>query len=845
MCGIAGYLGLHPGEGGPVLARMARQLVPRGPDGQGEVVLAESGLVHRRLATMDGGDGAQPLHSLDRRWVLGYDGELYNHDELREELTSLGHDANTEGDVGLVLAAWEQWGIAAFDRFHGAFALALADTVTGEVVLARDQFGIRPLYLAPDGSGRVVFGSEIRAVLAAAIVPRRADDVTVYRYLRYGVHDDTERTFFAGVSRLLPGEVATIAADGTVRRESYSRLRHELDWLAAAPRPYDSRARDQVYAALVAAVRRRLGGDTPIGTVLSGDLPEATVAGVVDRLLAANDPQAAVVCPEPQAFAAIVQDKPSRDGDRERDRERDVDAVARALGRPPTVHKVRPDTDGLLDDLTDFIRTQEEPVTSPAPYLHYRLMRDAGRRVAVVLESLGADEVFAGDPAHHRVHLRDLIRRRRYVAAAIEAVLHPAQQWRSAQWWRSARRWLAGRVGGARPVAPEQVLDHRFATTHAAAHPAAHASGHLDVATADLKRRLADDIFQHRLPALLRSGDRNRTRFSVEGRTPFLDPPLLRLLWGLDNAALISGGRGRRALRDSTARLLPARIRRRQLQPTGPEQAWLGRMKDVVLEVLSSDTFAARPYIDQAAAMAASRAHLTGPPDPDTAALLWRLVNLELWLRRCVEDDPTVPLAAAALVGIRPGRQRTSGAAPPGLRDPDSAVRERMPAVTPDGRWAHCPLGVDPAAHHRDGVATVAGARAAGFFTDLLDAPPEMVAAVEGNRWYLFCDAPATVMDAELGGAAQRVSAAVRAAAPAEARRRFGGTVVIDTSIRGRAVRGHDTDLSSDDLATVLADHPPGQRRDGTSLAVAVVVALDQPVVAGAGGSTVAPGPAA
>ena len=179
MCGIAGYVGISARYGPPLLERMAQAQRHRGPDGSGVFTEGLIGLAHVRLAVIDRAGGAQPMTSPDGRYVLVYNGEVYNYRELRGELTWLGHEFRTASDTEVVLAAYRQWGRAAFDRFNGMFALAIADTVTGEVVLARDQFGIKPLYLAEDGDGRVVFASEIRPILASGVVARQPDDVTI------------------------------------------------------------------------------------------------------------------------------------------------------------------------------------------------------------------------------------------------------------------------------------------------------------------------------------------------------------------------------------------------------------------------------------------------------------------------------------------------------------------------------------------------------------------------------------------------------------------------------------------------------------------------------------------
>ena len=818
MSGIAGYVGLAgDGVDESVLRRMARQLEHRGPDGEGILVRGRVGLVHRRLAVIDRPGGEQPMSTPDGRFLLVYDGEVYNYRELRTELAELGHEFTTRSDTEVVLAAWAQWGSAALDRFNGMFALAILDTTTGELTLARDQFGIKPLYLAADGSGRVAFGSEIRPVLAAAVVPRRPDGVTIYRYLCFRVHDDTERTFFDRVTRLLPGQLAVITATGRIRRETYPTLRSELDRLASDPRPYDAAARAQVAAALQAAIRRRLVSDAPVGTVLSGGLNSSTVVATVNRLLAGRDAESSAAGPVQRTFSAVYP------GERH-DEDRYVDAVAAGCSHRLEVHKVCPNPDGFLADLVDFVRTQEEPVSSTGPYAQYCVMRRAGRHVTVMLDGQGADEMLAGHLPYHLVHLRQLRRERGVLAAGVELV-------RSAGvLWRLGRFRLAERLLGRRAVPAGSLLAPGFL--------AEHATERHEVVGDDLKRRLLDDMFRDSLPALLRYQDRNAMRFSVEGRVPFLDPPLLRLLWGLEPAAIIRAGWNQRALRDATAGLLPPLIRRRRnkIGFTAPEEAWSARLKNHGYEVFSSDSFGSRHYVDQAAVIAAFRAYLAGRNSAETM-LFWRLLNLELWLREMIDRDPTRP-PADTFVRHYP--------APP---KPDWQPNPDKQLITVDGQWARFPLRTE-LVRRGDDLPALAAARAGRFFAQLPAGPAPAAALARDAGWFLFVSEQAVAVaqgrsfaPADPISVCCRISAAIRTTLPAAVTARYRGAVVIDANDLGRSVLSHDTGLPPAVLAAAFADNPLGQARAQTPFAVTFQTADPELVISPVAGQGLDAGP--
>lgn len=598
MYGFAGYVGLAPDGTEVVLRRMARQLTFRPDEGRAIVRQGGTGLVHHDQDAIGMGSGEQLARSPDGRWLLVCDGVIHNLDQLREALADQGCIPVTGAQPDVLLAAWLEWGDGAFDRVNGGFTVAIVDTGTGAVVLARDPLGLHPLYLTADGSGRVAFASEIHPVLAAAVVPRRPDDVTIYRYLRFGVHDDTERTFFRNVTRVLPGQLVRIAPDGTVTRQTYTRLRYELEWLAARPRPYDAPARDEIVFQLAAAVRRRLPGDVPLGVVESGGDPSSTVRDLVEQVLVRADREAGTPA-----------------------RHRAVHDVTRRPDRP-------------LDELIDFVRAQEEPAASVQAFVHYTVVRQAARHVPVILDGLGAEELLAGLPSHQVIRLRQLLRQRRLWEAAIESVCARQVLRRAARWPRWSRR-----SGPACLLAPD------FAAAHADQRP--------EPVPTDLKRRLADDLFRDRLPARLRYHHRNALRFGVEIRTPLLDPALLRVLWGLTDEALLHRGQNLRVLRDAAADLAletGARVGRRG-SGRAPVDRSLARLlhrdEASFAELLVAERLRSGHYVDPAAVTAAFRGYLAGKAVVAESPL-WRVINLELWLREFIEGDPTVSRELAA-----------------------------------------------------------------------------------------------------------------------------------------------------------------------------------------------------
>lgn len=621
MCGIAGYVGLREVEGAPLLELMGRAQRHRGPDGQAVWVGRQFGFAHQRLAILDRAGGAQPMVSPDGRYVLIYNGEVYNFRELRQELEALGRRFRTSCDTEVVLAAYERWKDEAFDRFNGMFALAIADTHTGQVVLARDHFGIKPLYFANGPSGEALFASEIGAMLVTGRLERRPDDTTIYRYLRWRVHDDTERTFYEGIRRLLPGHAATISPDGSIRVFTYTRLFDELRELAERNEPYDDQARRRFSEALQAAIRQRLVSDVPVGTALSGGLDSSTVVATVDRAMAGHAADIEALGPRQQTFSAVFPGELN-------DEERYVDAVAANCSDSLAVHKIVPDPQTFLVDLSDFLRTQQEPVVSTAPYAQYVVMRLASKHVTVMVDGQGADELLAGYAAYHLLYLKNL-RRKGGLLRATGGLLRSLDVL-----WRLGRFRVFDRLHRRTGIAITDLLDPAFM--------AEHATERFDVVRDDIKRRLEDDVFRHSLQCLLRYEDRNTMRFSLEGRVPFCDVNLMRTLWAIDDKAILSGGWNKRILRDATKDLLPPviRHRRNKIGFTCPERTWFPALGEPFREVFSSPSFGSRKYWKQADVVTAWDKLVAARAASETM-LFWRMLNVELWLRDFIDNDPT------------------------------------------------------------------------------------------------------------------------------------------------------------------------------------------------------------
>ncbi|MCA9644367.1 MAG: asparagine synthase (glutamine-hydrolyzing), partial [Myxococcales bacterium] len=284
MCGIAGILSLKadlPPTPIEVLSRMAATIEHRGPDEFGVYRDARIGLAHSRLSIIDLATGQQPLSDVDERFWLVFNGEIFNYVELRAELVALGHRFRTKSDTEVIVAAFKQWGRAAFSRFNGQFAIALWDPAKQELTLARDWSGIRPLYYM-EHKGRLYFSSEVKAIFAASDELPRAFDAEGLEETFTFWSSVPPQGVFAGVRDLPPGRVRTYSASGVEEQAAFEH---------AYPRSRDEEFRGSLDDAVVAvrdalneATRlRMLRADVPVGSYLSGGLDSSLVAAMGKR----------------------------------------------------------------------------------------------------------------------------------------------------------------------------------------------------------------------------------------------------------------------------------------------------------------------------------------------------------------------------------------------------------------------------------------------------------------------------------------------------------------------------------------------------------------------------------
>lgn len=590
---------------------MMTALAHRGPDDRGREVRGQVGLVNTRLAVVDPSDsGRQPMLHRDGRWLLSYNGEIYNHADLRRQLPP--YEYRSRSDTETLLHALATWGEEALPACNGQFAFAALDLARRRLLLGRDRFGVKPLYVAHTRRG-IWFASELCALVAAGVARRPRREVIAHAVSNGwapGRHTPIE-----GVERVLPGTIVTVDLDTLEIHERWwyepaasvdPDLAREL-----AARPRRELAR-RLETALRTSVRRRLMADVPVATMCSGGLDSTLVTAFARE-----------ESPRLTSFNAALEG-PVDEG-------RWARRAARALG--VDLDTVRIGAEGFREDLVDAIAHCEYPLENAGAVSISRMAcRARALGVKVLLTGEGADELFGG--YEHR--LGGTFRAFLPARSRVPRLLHRAHLDGVRLGLATARQRLQ-KPRGAAPSLFEQAPEAlRFSAEVAGR--AATAYEHHAGRRGEIEATLLEEMSRHPLPHLLNRMDKNAMGESVEVRVPFLDPDVVRLVLNMPLEARI-GPLPKGALRDVAAQWLPPALARRPKYP--------GLSPDVRrgISEWARPEFVEDGYLRQLFELPSStwREYL-GVVSPGQAFRAW---TSEIWCRLMLEGTPVSEVEAA------------------------------------------------------------------------------------------------------------------------------------------------------------------------------------------------------
>lgn len=623
MCGFFGsaVAGRVQGSSGTFEAALGF-LRHRGPDDQRVVELSGPNwsvvLGHTRLAVIDlSGDASQPMTSSDGRFVISFNGEIYNYREIRTELTELGAVFRSDSDTEVLLAAWAQWGENSLPRLVGMFAFAVVDLRLQTMTLVRDAFGIKPLYFACS-NGQVSFASEIPALLEVLEARPELDYQRLSDYLLWGRYDHTAGSFVDGVSQVLPAHLVRFDLERLATRPQ------ERWWWPSIAERTDltfEQAAFRFRELFLESVRLHLRSDVPIGAALSGGLDSSAVVCAMRHL----EPELAL-----HTFTYVARGSAL-------DEERWADLVNEHVGAIP--HKVVIEAEDLQRDLDDMIRAQGEPFGGTSIYAQYRVFQAA--RVAgivVTQDGQGADELLAGYDGYPRAYVRSLMGKGQFLS--VPEFLLAWMKWPG----RGPRRAVSVMVSAMTPrwlrsfglrVAGIKSGGTWFREGFFRAKGVCTAAPELRQRTRETRGRevvadLRDALTGSGLSSLLRHGDRNSMHWSVESRVPFLTIELAEFVLSLPEEYLISPkGETKRLLRAAMRGLVPDQVldRRDKIGFQTPEDEWLRWQVNATRECLADfpikSILGSEKIQNDLDLFEKGRLQLSGK--------LWRVLNLCRW----------------------------------------------------------------------------------------------------------------------------------------------------------------------------------------------------------------------
>ena len=625
MCGICGILNLRPEVPAdrPLLERMNSLLIHRGPDDEGYYVAGPVGLAQRRLAIIDLEGGHQPLSNEDGTIWITCNGEVYNYRELTAELAGRGHRFGTRSDTEAILHAYEEYGLGALPRLNGMFAFALWDGRNRRLLLARDPFGIKPLYLWQDAA-HLAFASEIKAFLADPAFPRQVDPVALDAYLTF-LFVPSPATIFEGVQKVAPGHCLVVEG-GQVRTVAFARQ-------APAMQPVTSEA-DAVAALeeqIQAAVRRQMVSDVPVGALLSGGVDSATVVAIMRQCT--HQPVRTFTVGFAGGFARNELATARRS--------------AEILGTDH--HEV---VIGMRECLEAFPATVwhlDEPIATTSALAMYWVSRLAAQSVKVVLTGQGADEPWASYRRYRGEVLGAWYRRipapvRQQVIARLVSWLPRADGAKRATFalgtndpaerftqvytvFTPAMKAALYREG---LLPPGRAADPCAAVRYWQG-PVAHLPSLAQQLYVDARFSLADNLLLY--------GDKMSMAASLEARVPMLDLELMAFVEGLPTSLRLRGWRGHKYLyRKAIARWLPPEVLHRpKLGFDTPMDEWFQReMTGYVRERIAGRGSACARYFEPRYIEALIRQHAERRQDYTRA--LYSLLVFEMWHQRFLSE---------------------------------------------------------------------------------------------------------------------------------------------------------------------------------------------------------------
>lgn len=633
MCGIAGILFKTRGHlDADLISRIFKTMGHRGPDDQGwltydgvnckkgreprSIANTQLALFHSRLSIIDLSDsGHQPMLSDDGRFVIVFNGEIYNYIELRQELISLGCLFHSQTDTEVLLNVYRYWGVEGIKRCEGMFAFALLDLQENRLVLFRDFFGIKPLYYFIDDE-KICFASEIKTLLEISKQRRQVNPQRLFDYLRFNLTDCGSETLFKNIYQLPSAHYLNINLTDI---NKITPVRYWKPTISEDHQTSFHAAAAQLRELFLSNVKKHLRSDVRVGAALSGGIDSSAIVSAIRHL----EPDAEI-----NTFSFIPEDASISE-------EKWIDLIA-DFARTKS-HKVICNPLSLFNDLDELIKTHDEPFGSTSIFAQYQVFKKAKEQgVQVMLDGQGADEILAGYHNYLPMRAVSFMRDKRYLKAlqyiistsqalglskvnlGVEALGHFAPE--SLQ---NIGRKLIGR--SSMPV----WLNAKWFQERDVVPPVLHNIKDKYALKESLRRSVGDVGLSH----LLRYEDRDSMAFSIESRVPFLTPALVNFMLSMPESYIIDEkGTTKLLFREAMQGIVPESIlqRKDKIGFATPEQRWLIAEESKVNAILSNCTFL-RDDGPINFKYAKRQWRKTSAGGKYLSNSIWRLVNFLMW----------------------------------------------------------------------------------------------------------------------------------------------------------------------------------------------------------------------
>jgi len=609
MCGISGIINFNDK---PVkedqIRTMMQQMKHRGPDDEGTFFDNNVGLGFVRLSILDlSPAGHQPMFSHNGKYVIIFNGEVYNYIEIREEL-KYKYEFKTGTDTEVILAAYQEWGEKCLDKFNGMFSLVIYDTISKEIFAARDRFGIKPFYYYQDEE-RFIFASEIKSILPL-IDNKKPNDKIIYDYLLFNRTSHTEETFFKNIKKLQHGFWLKINNNNVIFNKWYNLIDKISDNTSLSPEEYRELFKD--------SLKLRLRSDVPVGVTLSGGIDSSSIVASLIKDFELNDLN---------TFSAVFGKNEDSD---------ESEFIDEFKPIVKNMFYTSPDADDFFKDFNIFIDAHNEPIPDTSPYAQYKVMELASKYVTVTLDGQGADEQLAGYHYFFGSYYIELIKQFKFLRFIGENM-----QYFKKHKSLNALKYFAYYL---LPVNFQNKISNQI-------FPSIHKdffnkyNNAYDVNKMLYKpKNLSDSLVQHfeyKLEHLLGWEDLNGMHFSIESRVPFLDYRLVEATLSTPSNQKINKGETKHILREALKDILPEKIAQRKDKKgfTNPRAKWFRteEFKDYIIKLINSESFKNRGYFDVEIANNQYIKHLEGKVD--ISKEIWKWINLEIWFQKFIDKN--------------------------------------------------------------------------------------------------------------------------------------------------------------------------------------------------------------